>query len=104
MKSKRNSSYEFKEAFWNKSWFIPLGFFVWVFWISGIFGNSGLIQAYKLSLVKRELSLRISALEKEKIKLNQTHHELQSDSFVQEQAIRDTLGYVGPNELVFEIK
>jgi cell division protein FtsB len=104
MRSKKNSSQDSSEPIWNKPWVVPVGFFIWVLWISGIFGNSGLIQAYKLSLVKRELSLRISALEKEKLKLNQTYHELQSDSFVQEQAIRDTLGYVGPNELVFEIK
>src|SRR5690606_27608466 len=82
--------------------FYGAGLLVWLVWLSGIFGNSGLIQAYNLSQVRRDMSLRIKALENERARLESTLNALEQDSFVQEQTIRDTLGFVRQNELVFE--
>lgn len=78
--------------------------FVWATWISGVFGNSGLIQAYRLSQVRRDMTLRVAALENERVRLQRTLRSLEHDPFVQEQTIRETLGFVRPTELVFEIK
>ncbi len=77
-------------------------FLVCSLWFSGVVGSSGLIQAYKLSQARRELTLRIAALESEKIKLQKTYLDLQNDRFTQEQAIREVLGFTQDNELVFE--
>lgn len=76
----------------------------WLIWISGAFGNSGLIQAYKLSQVRRDMALRIVALENERRRLQNTLYALEHDSFVQELTIRETLGFVRPSEIVFEFR
>lgn len=80
------------------------GLAVWLIWISGIFGNTGLIQAYNLAQVKRDMTLRITALENERGRLETTLNALNQDAFVQEQTIRDTLGFARQNELVFEFR
>lgn len=77
---------------------------VWLISLSGVFGNSGLVQAYKLSQVRRDMTLRIVALENEKARLQATLMGLESDSFIQEQTIRETLGFVRENELIFEFR
>ncbi len=75
---------------------------LWAVWISGIFGNSGIWQVYRLSNARFELSQRVKALENEKSQLATTLNQLQNDPQVQQKAIRDVLGHVKPNELVFE--
>lgn len=80
------------------------GLAVWGIWISGIFGNTGLLQAYNLAQVKRDMTLRITALENERGRLENTLTALNQDAFVQEQTVRDTLGFMRQNELVFEFR
>lgn len=84
---------------------VVLGFaFVWIVWISGVFGNSGLMQAYELAQVRHDMSLRIKALDNEKWHLQANLSALEHDPFVQEQAIRESLGFVRASELVFEFR
>ncbi|MEW6055296.1 MAG: septum formation initiator family protein [Bdellovibrionota bacterium] len=88
----------------KRTWFYLFIFIAWALSISGVFGNSGLVQAYKLSRVKYDIVLRINALENEKARLATGLRDLESDSFVQEQAVRESLGFVRENELVFEFR
>ena len=81
---------------------VGLGF--WALWFSGILGGSGVFQAYRLSMVRRDLGLKVVALENEKARLQATILSADRDAFVQEQAIRESLGWVRPHELVFEFK
>jgi cell division protein FtsB len=76
----------------------------WLVWISGVFGNSGVWQAYQLAQVRRDMALKIRALENEKIRLQSVAHDLEKNPYTQEVAIRETLGFVRPNELVFEFR
>ena len=86
----------------KKSWLYSGLFSIWLLWISGIFGNSGVMQAYKLSDTRYELSMRIKALEAEKTKLANSQRALDRDKFAQETAVRENLGFVRENELIFE--
>jgi cell division protein FtsB len=88
----------------KRKWVILIGILGWLVSLSGVFGNSGLFQAYKLAEVRRDLSLRIRALENERVRLANDLDALQRDPFTQEQAIRETLGLVRENELVFEFR
>ncbi len=86
----------------KKTWLYSGLCALWLVWISGVFGNSGVIQAYRLSNTRYELSMRIKALEAEKIKLEKSQRALDRDKFAQEIAIRENLGFVRENELIFE--
>ncbi|HRK02952.1 MAG TPA: septum formation initiator family protein [Oligoflexia bacterium] len=83
---------------------VVLVLFCWSVWISGLFGNDGILQAYRLSKVRRDLTLRIRALENERSRLDILLSDLYRDDFAQEMAIRDTLGYVREGEVVFETR
>lgn len=76
----------------------------WCIWISGIFGNAGLLQAYRLADARFELQMKIKALETENIRLEHAHNLLENDPITQERAIRDTIGFVKSDELVFEFR
>ena len=78
--------------------------FAWLLWISGIFGNSGVLQAYQLSNARYELSMRIKALGSENQRLEHALDSLQKDRFSQEKAIRETIGFVKENEIIFEFR
>lgn len=88
----------------SKLWVIAAAFVFWVSWISGIFGNVGIYQAYRLSQVRRDLTQRVQALEKERVKLVLTLGGIERDPYAQELAIRETLGFARENELVFEFR
>jgi cell division protein FtsB len=88
----------------KKSWIYAAVFFAWVICISGVFGNSGLLQAYRLSSVRHDLNLRVKALENERQRLQATLLGLEHDSYLQEQAVRETLGLVRADELIFEFR
>jgi cell division protein FtsB len=88
----------------KRRWVYLTLFAGWLVWISGVFGNSGLIQAYKLSQVRRDLSLRVVALENEKQRLQSSLQGLENDPYVQELTIRETLGFVRDSELIFEFR
>lgn len=79
-------------------------FAAWAVWISGVFGNSGVLQAYRLSNARYELGQRIKALESEKALLESALSALERDPLAQVRAIRETLGFVRENELVFEFR
>lgn len=86
----------------DRRWIYAFALASWLVSISGVFGNSGLIQAYNLSRVRRDMTLQIRALENEKVHLRATLDALERDPFVQELTIRETLGFTRSNELVFE--
>lgn len=77
---------------------------VWAVWISGVFGNSGVLQAYRLANARYEFGQRIKALESEKSVLESALSGLERDPLSQERAIRESLGFVRENELVFEFR
>lgn len=81
-----------------------LGILGWVVWISGVFGNNGILQAYRLARLRHDLSLRIIALENEKQYLTTSLKALETSSYDQELAVRESLGFVRSNELVFEFR
>lgn len=82
-------------------WVLALG---WVVSISGVLGNRGLLQAYRLFRVKRELSFRVVALENEQARWKKMLQDLHTDAVFQEQTVRDSLGFVRENEIVFEFR
>lgn len=88
----------------KKIWIYIIGLLAWGIWISGVFGNNGILQAYQLSKVRRDLSLRVVALENERLRLTESLSAIESDRFTQEKAIRETLGYARPSELIFEVR
>ncbi len=98
-KKRALSEREKRRRFW-----IVGGVFAWFICLSGVFGNSGFIQAYKVSLLKRDMGFRLQALENEKSRLETTYQALSRESFVQEQTVREVLGFVREDELVFEFE
>lgn len=78
------------------------GLALWLLSLSGIFGNSGLWQAYKLRLARQTLSLRVESLSAERARLQSLRRLLERDRGAQEVVIRDTLGFVRDGEVVFE--
>lgn len=88
----------------SRTWLIVAFLGGWLIWISGVFGNSGVLQAYQLAQVRRDMSLRVRALENERVYLKTNLRALEHDPLVQEQAIRETLGFVRSGELVFEFR
>lgn len=88
----------------TKRWGLVAFLGAWLVWISGFFGNSGLMQAYQLAQVRRDMTLRVKALENEKSRLQTSLHALEHDPLIQEQTIRETLGFVRSSELVFEFR
>jgi cell division protein FtsB len=86
----------------KRFWFYLCGLFFWAVWISGAFGNSGIIHAYQLSKLRREMSLKVSALETERLRLSKQLNLLEHDPLTQEKAVREVLGYVRPTEIIFE--
>ncbi len=88
----------------TRTWTLGVILAAWLICISGVFGNSGLIQAYQLASVRRDMTLRVKALANERQHLQTGLYALEHDALVQEQAIRETLGFVRSNELVFEFR
>lgn len=89
----------------KRRWIVFGSLFVcWCLGISGLLGSSGIIQAFKLARARRDLSFRVKALENEKSKLQTELYALEQDPYHQEKTIRDVLGFVRENEIVFEFK
>ena len=88
----------------TRSWTIGCILAAWFICISGVFGNSGLVQAYQLASVRRDMTLRVKALANERQYLQAGLYALEHDALVQEQAIRETLGFVRAYELIFEFR
>lgn len=66
------------------------------------FSNDGLLKYYHLKRFEQNLSAKNKKIEDENKILRQEINELQSKKTI-ERHIRNTLGYVMDNELVFEI-
>lgn len=75
-----------------------------LWWLSGFGGRQGLWQVYKLRLVEQDLTRRVQALEVEHQKVLVKLDRFRKDPLAQEEAVREGLGYVRPNELTFEIE
>jgi len=87
-------------------WLVILLFGIWIFLLSGVLPISthspGVIQSLQLrSLLQKrkeeavQKEIQISALKEEKERLIR-------DKDYQEKVIRETLGYVGQNEIIFD--
>ncbi len=90
------------EGSYHSIFIIFLVLTVWMGWLSGLFGNKGLKQAYHLLVARNDLTLRVKTLENEKQRLTETLAALNTDPVFQEKTIRESLGYVRKGELVFE--
>ena len=88
----------------NRLYFWGAALFIWAVWISGVFGNAGVLQAYKLSQARRDVGLKIKALENERMRLKSSLYAMEKDAYTQETTIRESLGFVHENEIVFEFK
>lgn len=88
----------------QKTWYVVGAAVLWLTWISGVFGNNGILQASRLSDARHELTMRVKAMEAEKQRLEASLAGLHKDPVAQEKAIRETLGFVRENELVFEFR
>jgi len=75
---------------------------LWVVSISGILGNSGIAQAYRLRRAVDRLEGRVTDLDLERSRLKVILRDLEKSRTVQEIVVRDTLGYVREGEIVFE--
>lgn len=67
-----------------------------------LFGESGVLSAYKLSQEKMKLEKHIEFLEAENAKLTKNIKRMQTDPTFQEAMVREKLSYVQPDELIFE--
>ena len=76
--------------------------FLWAVSISGILGNSGIAQAYRLRRAVDRLEGRVGDLGQERGRLKVILRDLEKSRTVQEIVVRDTLGYVREGEIVFE--
>ncbi len=77
-------------------------FALWVVSISGILGNSGIAQAYRLRLAVSRMEVRVGELAQEGGRQKGMLRDLEKSRVVQEIVVRDTLGYVREGEIVFE--
>lgn len=87
-------------------WVWVLVLFLWALFISGTFSDftrsPGVIQSASLHSLLRSRMLELSALEGKIAKLDSERQSLEENSVVQEREVRKVLGYVAPNELIFE--
>lgn len=88
----------------KKNWIRLILFSIWLVSFFGFFGRGGLIQAHRLSQVRQDILLRTKALENEKLKMLSAIRDLEHDDFYQEKMIRDSIGFVRPDELIFEFQ
>ncbi len=69
-----------------------------------LFGEAGLLSAYKLSQENARLEARIDQLQEEKQKLLQEIEKIQTNSAHLEHVIRKNLTLVAPDEIVYEFE
>lgn len=82
-------------------------FFLAAFLISvGIvlFGEAGLLSAYKLSQENARFENRVDALKKENIKLAHDIELIQKNSKMLEHMVRANLSLVAPDEILYEFQ
>jgi hypothetical protein len=77
-------------------------FLVVIVSISGVLGNGGLWQAYKLRQAAIVLDQRVQGLIVERDQLRAVYSTGYGSSQVLEVVVRDTIGFVRPNDMVFE--
>ena len=97
----------FKElGFSSKIW---LGVFaLWMVFLSGVLapltGTPGIIQMFKLRMMLTNHQEQLAQLEKRGLKFEEERKLLEVSPAAQEREIRRVLGYVAPNELVFDLR
>ncbi len=69
-----------------------------------LFGEAGLVSAYKESQENARLEARIDSLQRENAKLLHDIESVEKSSRKLEQVIRRNLSLVAPDELVFEFQ
>jgi cell division protein FtsB len=82
-------------------------FFLAAFFISlgiVIFGDVGLLSAYKVSQENASLELRIETLQRENARLLHDIESIQRSGNKQEHMVRTSLSLLAPDELLFEFQ
>jgi cell division protein FtsB len=69
-----------------------------------LFGEAGLLSAYKASQNNTRLEARIETLQRENSRLQQDIDGIQKSAPKLEHTIRSSLSLVGPDELLFEFQ
>jgi cell division protein FtsB len=81
-------------------------FSVWLVLLSGILsdftGTPGVLQAFRLRHLLEGRRAQVAALEQSMLDLEREHDLLEKDVKYQAAEIRRVLGYVGPDEVVFD--
>ena len=70
--------------------------------LMGVFSKRGWADWRRMARQNQELKLRIEGLRLEKADLEKRVAQLKSDPVEQERVIRETLGYMKPNETLIE--
>lgn len=69
-----------------------------------LFGEAGLLSAYKLSQENARLEARVEQLQEERQKLQQEIEKIQASPAHLEHVIRKNLTLVAPDEIVYEFE
>lgn len=69
-----------------------------------LFGEAGLVSAYKKSQENAKLEARIAVLQKENTKLNEDISSIKTSSRMLEHTIRMSLSLVAPDEILFDFQ
>ena len=81
-------------------------FSVWLLLLTGILsdftGTPGLLQSFRLRNLLEDRRIQVAALEHTMLDLEQEHVLLEKDAKYQAAEIRRVLGYIGPDEIVFD--
>lgn len=89
----------------KKMWFAFFG--IWLVLVSGIFDfwlkSPGLKQWFQVELLVRKRRQEIADIEVKSAQFKNTAHQLETNPVAQEREIRKVLGYLGDQEIVFEI-
>ena len=89
----------------RKLWFAFFG--LWLLLISGLFDfwiqSPGLKQWIQVEWLLKGKSQEIAAIEAKSESMKNAIHQLESNPIAQEREIRKVLGYLGDQEIVFEI-
>ncbi len=81
---------------------LPLIAAMFVLVAMGVFAKRGWMDWQRMVRQNHDLGTKIAAVRKEKADLERQLVALKSDAAEQERVIRQTLGYVKPNETVIE--
>ncbi len=88
----------------NRVWLTIFG--IWLFWLSGALnfwvGGPGLLQWFGLKRLLSQQQALVSEAESQLMALSSEQVRLERSVATQQREIRRVLGYVHPNELIFD--